>query len=148
MRSHPHCPTLATCDLILMAKNRFLCPVRALRYYLERSMLWRENKRLLFVSNHDIDHILFHQQSPVGSAKPLWNVMHSHLLHSSSSIGLRHTRYSLCYKEITYNRTILVAKCEEVVSRITSMEISGVVGRCTDRSSSREISRGGGTVHG
>ena len=33
-----------------MAKDRLLCPVRALRYYLEMSMAWRENKRLLFVS--------------------------------------------------------------------------------------------------
>ena len=33
-----------------MAEDRLLCPVRALRYYLERSMPWRENKRLLFVS--------------------------------------------------------------------------------------------------
>ena len=33
-----------------MAEDRFLCPVRALRFYLERSMPWREHKRLLFVS--------------------------------------------------------------------------------------------------
>ena len=33
-----------------MAKDRFLCPVRALRFYLEKSMPWREHKRLLFVS--------------------------------------------------------------------------------------------------
>ena len=33
-----------------MAEDRLLCQVRALRFYLERSMSWREHKRLLFVS--------------------------------------------------------------------------------------------------
>ena len=33
-----------------MAEDRFLCPIRALRFYLERSMSWREHKRLFFVS--------------------------------------------------------------------------------------------------
>ena len=37
-----------------MAKDRFLCPVRALRFYLEKSMPWREHKRLLF-SNQGIN---------------------------------------------------------------------------------------------
>ena len=49
----------------------------------------RTNASSLSLSNQDIHQILFRQQSPVGSAKPLWNVMHNHLLHSSSSIGLR-----------------------------------------------------------
>ena len=33
-----------------MSEDRLLCPIRALRFYLERSMPWREPKRLLFVS--------------------------------------------------------------------------------------------------
>ena len=33
-----------------MAEDRLLCPIRALRFYLERSMPWREHRRLLFVS--------------------------------------------------------------------------------------------------
>ena len=33
-----------------MAEDRLLCPIRALRFYLERSMPWREHKRVLFVS--------------------------------------------------------------------------------------------------
>ena len=33
-----------------MAEDRLLCPICALRYYLENSMPWMENKRLLFVS--------------------------------------------------------------------------------------------------
>ena len=33
-----------------MAEDRLLCPIRALRLYLERSMPWKEHKRLLFVS--------------------------------------------------------------------------------------------------
>ena len=33
-----------------MAEDRLLCPIRALRFYLERSMRGREHKRLLFVS--------------------------------------------------------------------------------------------------
>ena len=46
-----------------MAEDRLLCPVRALRFYLERSMPWREHKRLLFVSFKT----LYHPQSPGGS---------------------------------------------------------------------------------
>ena len=33
-----------------IAKDRLLFPIMALRFYLERSMPWREHKRLLFVS--------------------------------------------------------------------------------------------------
>ena len=33
-----------------MGEDRLLCPIRALRFYLERSMPWRKHKRLLFVS--------------------------------------------------------------------------------------------------
>ena len=33
-----------------MAEDRLLCPIWALRFYLERSIPWREHKRLLFVS--------------------------------------------------------------------------------------------------
>ena len=45
--------TIPTLDRHLsndMVQDHLLFPVRALRYYLERSMPWRENKRLLFVS--------------------------------------------------------------------------------------------------
>ena len=33
-----------------IAEDRLIFPIRALRFYLERSMPWREHKRLLFVS--------------------------------------------------------------------------------------------------
>ena len=45
--------TIPTLDRHLsngMAEDRLLFPIRALRFYLERSMPWREHKRLLFVS--------------------------------------------------------------------------------------------------
>ena len=41
-----------------MAEDRLLCPIWALRFYLERSTPWREHKRLLFVSfkpGHKLD---------------------------------------------------------------------------------------------
>ena len=33
-----------------MAEDRLLCPIRVLRFYIERSMSWKEHKRLLFRS--------------------------------------------------------------------------------------------------
>jgi hypothetical protein len=45
--------TISTLDRHLsngMAEDRLLFPIWALRFYLERSMPWREHKRLLFVS--------------------------------------------------------------------------------------------------
>ena len=45
--------TIPTLDRHLsngMAEDRLLFPIWALRFYLERSMPWREHKRLLFVS--------------------------------------------------------------------------------------------------
>ena len=45
-----------------------------------------------------------------------------------------------------YNRTILVARCEEV--ELPAGRSVGVVGLCRDRSTNRELSRGGGTVQG
>ena len=57
-----------------MSENRLLCPVHALRFYLERSMSWREHKRLLFVSfkpGHKWG--IYHPQSPGGSSKRFWS---------------------------------------------------------------------------
>ena len=53
-----------------MAEDRLLFPIWALRFYLERSMPWREHKRgacALCRSNQGINETLYHPQSPGGS---------------------------------------------------------------------------------
>ena len=77
-----------------MAEDRLLCPIRALRFYLERSMPWREHKRLLFVSfKPGHRRTLFHPQSPGGSGNRFWSATQILLHLSLIPTRLWHTRY-------------------------------------------------------
>ena len=79
-----------------MAEDRLLFPIRALRFYLERSMPWREHKRgacALCHSNQGINETLYHPQSLGGSEKTILECYTNPLHLSSSPTSLRHTRY-------------------------------------------------------
>ena len=76
-----------------MAEDRLLFPIWALRFYLDRSMPWREHKRLLFVSFK-----LGHKQDIVPSTisgwiwKRFWSATQIPLHLSLSPTRLRRTR--------------------------------------------------------
>ena len=69
-----------------IAEERLLFPVCALRFYLERSMPWREHKRLFvsFKPGHKRD---------IVSEKRFWSATQIPLHLSLSPTRLRHTRY-------------------------------------------------------
>ena len=77
-----------------MAEDRLLYPIRALRFYLEKSMPWREHKRLLFVSFKP-----GHKRDIVPSTisgwirKRFWSATQFPLHLSLRPTRLRHTRY-------------------------------------------------------
>ena len=77
-----------------IAKDRLLFPIMALRFYLERSMPWREHKRLLFVSFKP-----GHKRHIVPSTisgwiwKRFWSATQIPLHLSLSPTRLRHNRY-------------------------------------------------------
>ena len=77
-----------------MAEYWLLFPIWALRFYLERSMHWREHKRLLLCcSNQGINETLYHPQSPGGSGKWFWSATQIPLHLSLSPTRLRRNRY-------------------------------------------------------
>ena len=89
--------TIATLNCHLsndMAEDRLLFPIWALRFYLERSIPWREHKRLLFVSFRP-----GHKRDIVPSTisgwirKRFWSATQIHLHLSLSPTRLRRTRY-------------------------------------------------------
>ena len=79
-----------------MAEDRLLFPIWALRFYLERSMPWREHEHLLFVSFKP-----GHKQDIVPSTisgwirKRFWRATQIPLHLSSSPTRLRRNRYDL-----------------------------------------------------